>query len=91
MLEYRPAVARPAAKGEHGCHAETLGRERGVAHRVNPAMHAVQQALGHTMLDRPLAKATTTQLIDSQHPVLLLSDFGNPQAASGDFHPHEGA
>jgi hypothetical protein len=54
-------------------------------------MHAVQQSPGHTMLNRPLAKATLAQLIDSYHPVLLPGDLGNPQAGSGDFHPHEGA
>jgi hypothetical protein len=91
VLENRSALPGPAAEGKHGCHPAGLGRERGVTHNVNPAMHSVQQSRRHTMLNRPPAETTPAQLIDSHHPILLPGYLSNPQARSGDFYPHEGA
>jgi hypothetical protein len=91
VLKNRSALPRPAAESEHGCHPAGLGQERGVTHCVNPTMHSVQQSRGHTMLNRPPAEITPTQLIDGHHPMLLPGYLSNPQAGSGDFYPHEGA
>ena len=82
-------VSRSAAADcKNGGHPTPVRRQRGITHRIDPSMHAVQAACGDASTNRFLAESQLPQLADRDHPVLPVRDSGDRGIGWGRFPGH---
>jgi hypothetical protein len=73
MAEDRLVTAR-----EHTSHPPSLLRNDLVPNGVDTRVNSVNSSEPQTAIDRVLAQPKPTELSTTNHPILLLSDLGNP-------------
>jgi hypothetical protein len=82
-------VSRSAAADcKNGGHPTPVRWQRGITHRIDPSMHAVQTACGDASTNRFLAESQLPFLADRDHPVLPIGDSGNRGIWWGGFPGH---